>query len=258
VWLGGHDSAHFTLSQFCGISSEERKVRGVLRNFVRKGIVAVAAIALATGTAHAALIDVTSPGDPIVGIAATPGSATSSLATAGGGSGNAYPTAENPSNAIDNNQGDKYLNFQQSNAGFITTLLANGSSLVTQFRFSTGNDAAERDPATITIEGTNDANPTTTLNSTWTPLYTGVSGLATDPGRNTFGSTVTFVNTQSFTSYRLLVTSVRTPSSANSFQFGEVELIGTPAPEPGSVGLIGLAVGGLIGRRRRKSAIRPK
>src|SRR5262245_33243514 len=124
----------------------------------------IAASLMAIGSARAVpMTDVTAPGNPIVGIAATFGSATSTAATAGGGSGNAFPTAENPSNAINNNQGDKYLNFQQAGAGFIVTLST--AAIVTGFRFSTANDAVERDPATITIEGTNSPNATTTLNS---------------------------------------------------------------------------------------------
>jgi hypothetical protein len=209
------------------------------------------------GSAGAAIIinaDVTAPGDPIVGIAATAGSPTSTAATAGGGSGNAYPTAEGPANSIDNNQGNKYLNFQQSGAGLITTINTNGpQASLTGFRFSTGNDAAERDPATITIEGTNSPNAVTTLNSTWTSIYSGVSGLATDPGRNTFGSQVNFAASPAFSSYRVLITSVRTPGTANSFQFGELELIGNSVvPEPATLGLLGLAGLGVVGGRRRR------
>src|SRR4051794_24304703 len=90
---------------------------------------AVLILAGLAGSASAAIIinaDVTAPGDPITGIAAIPGSATSTAVVAGGGSGNAFPTLEGPTLAINNNQGDKYLNFQQSNAGFIATVLANG------------------------------------------------------------------------------------------------------------------------------------
>jgi len=198
--------------------------------------------------------DVTAPGDPIVGIAATPGSATSTAATAGGGSGNAFPTAEGPANSINNNQGDKYLNFQQSGTGLITTISANGpQASLTGFRFSTGNDAIERDPATISIEGTNSPNAVVTLNSAWTSVYNGVSGLATDPGRNTFGSQINFAASPAYSSYRVLITSVRTPGSANSFQFGELELIGnTAVPEPASVALLSLTGLALVGGRRRR------
>jgi len=216
----------------------------------------------AAGTAsQAALIlngDVTAPTDPITGVAATPGSATSTAATVGTTAGaNNFPAAEPPSAAINNvlTAADKYLNFQQSNAGFITTITSNGpQASLTGFRFFTGNDAPERDPATITIEGTNSPNATTTLNSTWTTIYSGVSGLATDPGRSMSGPLVTFIPSAAFSSFRVLVTAVRTPTSANSFQFGEVDLIGNSVvPEPASAGLLGLAGVGLLARRRRRN-----
>jgi hypothetical protein len=203
----------------------------------------------ANSTAYAQVVDVTAPGNPIAGVAATLGSSTSLLAVAGGGSGNAYPTAESPPNAINNNQGDKYLNFQQSGAGFIVTPSA--LSVLTGVHFSTGNDAVERDPEIITIEGTNDPNATTTLNSSWTLIYNGVTGLATDPGRNTFGQPVSFTNTLSFASYRVLVQTVRTPTSANSFQFGEIELL-APVPEPSSLILAGMGVSAAAWRWRRR------
>src|SRR5262245_59737873 len=158
---------------------------------------------IAASPTRAQVTDVTAPGNPIVGVAATVGNPISSLATVGTvPNTNNYPATESPPNSIDNNQGNKYLNFRQSNAGFIVTPSA--ISVLTGVRFSTGNDAPERDPFTISIEGTNSPNPTVTLNSTWTSIYNGVSGLATDPGRNTFGSTVTFINALPFTSYRML------------------------------------------------------
>jgi hypothetical protein len=199
--------------------------------------------------------DVTALGDPVAGVAATLGSPTSSLATVGTTANvNNYPSAESPNLAIDNNAGSKYLNFQKTGAGLIVTLSANGPATLTGVRFTTANDAIERDPTQITIEGTNSPNPTTTLNSAWSPIYSGVSGLASDPGRLTPGALISFVpttvNPAGFTSYRLLVTDVRTAGTANSFQFGEVELIGnTVVPEPASLGLLGL--GGLALLRRR-------
>src|SRR5206468_940581 len=99
----------------------------------------------------------------------------------------------------------------KTGAGFITTLVANGPVTLTGVQFRAGNDSPARDPVTITIEGTNDPNPTTTLNSTWLPIYSGITGLTTDPGRDTQGPTVAFVPTTAggFNSYRVLVTSVR-------------------------------------------------
>src|SRR5262245_29635202 len=61
------------------------------------------------------------PGQSIIGVAATPGSATSAVAVSGG-SGNAFPAAESPPNAIDNSTGTKYLNFAKINCGFIVTI----------------------------------------------------------------------------------------------------------------------------------------
>jgi len=199
--------------------------------------------------------DVTSPGAPIVGVAATPGSATSTAATIGTAAGvNNYPAAESPDKAIDNDTptASKYLNFQKTNAGFITTLTTNGpQATLSGLRFTAGNDAPERDPATVVIEGTNAANPTVTLNSAWTQIYSGPSGLAVDPGRNLPGTTVTFPTSAAYSSFRVLVTGVRTDASANSFQFNEIELIGTTVPEPGSIALLSLGGLGLLTRRRR-------
>jgi hypothetical protein len=135
---------------------------------------------------------------------------------------NQYPAVESPPNAIDDVVTTKYLNFAEINAGFIVTPSA--PSVLGGLRFTTANDSPERDPLTVVLEGTNDPNATTTLNSTWTTIYNGDSGLATDPGRNTPGATVHFA-AGSFTSYRLLVLSVRTGATANSMQFAEIELL---------------------------------
>jgi hypothetical protein len=205
----------------------------------------------ANSSVYSGVVDVTAPGNPIAGVAATVGSPTSSLATVGSIPGaNNYPASAPPPSAIDNlfgaaNPASKYQNFAETGAGFIVTPTA--MSVITGVDFSTANDAPERDPLTITIEGTNSPNAASTLNSSWTLIYDGVTGLANDPGRNAFGSQVSFPNQQSFTSYRVLVQSVRNGGVANSFQFQEVQLLAA-IPEPSSLILFGLGVCAAAGR----------
>jgi hypothetical protein len=233
---------------------------GTSRGALRSGLGFVLAGILIAAPARAAQIvngDVTDKTDPLVGIAATPGSATSILATVGTvANTNNYPSTETPVNSVDNSTATKYLNFAKTNAGLITTINANGpQAIVNGIHFSTANDASERDPLTVVLEGTNDPNATTSLNSAWTQIYSGDTGLATDPGRLTSGPTVTFLNAAPFSSYRLLVTGVRNATSANSFQFSEVELVGTTVPEPTFAALGGIAATGLLARRRKRAVV---
>lgn len=88
-------------------------------------------------------------------------------------------------------------------------------------RFATANDIEERDPMTVTLEGTN----STALNSTvWTLLYRGPSGLNATTARTTYGATQIFGNTLAFRSYRLLVTSQR--DFEDSTQYSEFQILG--------------------------------
>lgn len=195
-----------------------------------------------------------SPGLPIVGVAATPGSATSAIATVGTAAGqNNYPAGEAPDLGIDNNTATKYLNFAEINTGFIVT--ATSPSQLTSFQFTTANDAVARDPITVTIEGTTATDPTSAAaDAAWTLIYNGASGLGTDPGRFTSGDIITVANDGVFNTYRLLVTEVRDEASANSMQFSEVQFYGTVVPEPGTLALLGVGGAGLAlwGVRRRK------
>ena len=77
---------------------------------------------------------------------------------------------------------------------------------------------------TITVEGSNQTLSVLDLGSSWTLIYSGSSGLTPDPGRGFYGTTQTFSNSISYSSYRVLVTSVRNITYA--VQYAEVELIG--------------------------------
>lgn len=226
-----------------------------MRHRQRHRLYAAMAVICSAPVAFAQAV-ITLPSNPIVGVGATPGSPTSTLAVVGTTQNfNNYPAAEPPSAATDGvtstgTPANKYLNFAQTNVGFIVTPSA--LTFLTGFQFYTGNDSPERDPVVIVIEGTNSPNATTTLNSTWVQVFSGGTGLATNPGRDAFGTQVNFANAAAYASYRVLITAVRDTTAADSMQFGEMRLLGTPVPEPSSVALCGLA-GGLVIRRLRRN-----
>jgi len=214
-------------------------------------VVAGLVLALA-GPLNAAVI-LTLPTDPIVGVAAAPASSVSALSVVGTlANTNNYPAAEAPLNCIDNNTATKYLNFAKTNVGILERP-GLGASFLSGVRFATANDSPERDPMQIVIQGANGTDPLVGfLNTTWTTIYTGTSGLDTDPGRTTFGPEVDFpASPTDFVVYRVLVTSVRNATTANSVQFSEIQLIGTPVPEPVMLSLAGMALPLFWFRRRR-------
>ncbi|MCY2952648.1 MAG: hypothetical protein NTU53_11855 [Planctomycetota bacterium] len=194
------------------------------------------------GLAQASVI--LAPTDPIYAVNATPGSAISGLPVTAA---NNHPVGEAPAKVMDNNTGTKYLNFGKTNVGFIV-VPAFGPSKLTSLQMATANDSANRDPMTISIEGT--AGPFSdylgVFNTTWTPIYTGPSGIEVDPGRSTWGTELPIAPSGFFSYYRVLVTTIRDAGTANSTQFSEFKLNGVP--EPAALSL--LAFAGLLIRRR--------
>ena len=142
------------------------------------------------------------------------------------------PYNEVPPNAIDGDVNSKYLNYGTTavmndnltnpgnGTGFFVTPNA-GISLANGVLFATGGDYPERDPLTMTLEGTNATN----LNSSsiWTLLYTGSTGLETTLARQANGTIRTFPNSLTFKSYRLLIITQR--DIQDSVQYSESHIM---------------------------------
>ena len=203
----------------------------------------------------------------VVGIASASQAAVIFTVGAVGGSGNTWPGAETPPNAVDNNTATKYLNFAKLNTGFLITPTSPG--VATGLNLSTANDAVERDPTSYMVFGSNSAVANTTAGTTYDSSgFTLISsGVVVPPAtRLTAYTPVTFPNSTSYSSYLVLFPTVFNPVAANSMQISEADLVGIsssgavvaggvadPAvvPEPTSLALIGLGGAALFARRRK-------
>jgi hypothetical protein len=157
--------------------------------------------------------------------------------------GGTSPAAEMVEHVIDQDTA-KYLNFGADGdqvppytgpAGFtVTPVLGSdvAGTIVTGLRVFTANDTPDRDPASYTLEGSNDG-------TTFTSIASGP--LALPEERNAAGQVidplvlvvqeVRFANAVPYKSYRVLFPTVKNSAAANSFQVAEVQLLGTVATE---------------------------
>jgi hypothetical protein len=120
----------------------------------------------------------------------------------------------------------KYLNFGEENSGFIVTP-AKGATVLTSFQIRTAADNPSRDPAAYALYGTNSAiastDDSTGEGEAWTLISEGTLDLPME--RQTDGAVIPVTNSASFTSYKLLFTSLRDPDDAatDSMQVGGVQ-----------------------------------
>ena len=149
------------------------------------------------------------------------------------------PSAEELVNSVlDDSLYTKYLNFGNANSDTNMTLKgvgtgfammpASGSlSVLRAFQFGTGNDFPERDPITVSIEGTTTMDQTELeLGSSWTLIYIGWTGIGrgTNAPRSAYANLVHINNSVPYRIYRFIVASHR--ASANCVQYSEIKLLG--------------------------------
>jgi len=161
--------------------------------------------------------DILAPGDFIIAI------------DADGNSGS--PAAEPVEEAIDGitaGGGAKYLNSGRENSGFIVTPQF-GSSIVTSFQIWTANDVEARDPASWELYGTND--PIVSVHhgdgmggENWTLIASGSLSLPSE--RNVLGPLVTFANSTSYKSYKMIFPTVKDAASTTQMQIAEIQFFG--------------------------------
>ncbi len=146
-----------------------------------------------------------------------------------------------PSNAIDGNISNKYLNFGIENSGFIVTP-AYGPSVVGAFEIWTANDFSGRDPASWTLYGTTDTiasvDNSRGMSESWTMIDAGYLTLPED--RNTNGGLVTVNNDIPFTSYKMIFPTVKDlgGEGVDSMQIAEIQF--DNLPEPTTMLLLGI------------------
>ena len=176
---------------------------------------------------------VTAPGDPVTGFYQGSVGGNTVRSSAGTGAGQT-PVGESAVQAIDHDPATKYLNYGNGpsslssatkgvGTGFYVTP-AFGPSIVTGVQVATGVDRPNRDPLTVSVEGTN-ATANLDAGSAWTLIADNVNlGINADPGRQTYGPVVHFANTTPYRSYRVIIKSQRGVESG--VQYAEMNLVG--------------------------------
>ena len=157
--------------------------------------------------------NVLQPGDPIIASSAN------------------SPGSEGVANAIDGTQA-KYLNRDSATpainpAGFVVTPSV-GVTWVTGLAMQSANDAPERDPLSVTVEGSNDDTVTDFASGTWDLIYKNdaVPIFATRFQTQTFS----FNNFKPYKHYRWTVLKTATDNNC-CMQIAEVQLLGTTLPK---------------------------
>jgi len=148
--------------------------------------------------------------------------------------------SEGAANAIDNDKATKYLNWDSgrdgneigtfSPSGFAVQP-AVGPTVVRGMGIQSANDAPDRDPDVVVLEGSNDENLTSYESGTWTPIAT-IRNIAAGFTDRFQSQEFFFDNTIRYRNYRWRVEATRIMPNKCCMQVAEVWLTtsGPPAP----------------------------
>jgi hypothetical protein len=136
--------------------------------------------------------------------------------------GSTSPAAETPPNVVDNTTDTKWLAFDGAGTFLDIRFKQNGRSAVNEYTITSANDFEERDPYSWTLQGSNDGNNFTTLDTQ----------TAQDFGARFETQKFTFTNNDAYNVYRFnfqtdFGAGVPDVTDPGSVQLSEVELFGT-------------------------------
>jgi cytochrome c553 len=133
---------------------------------------------------------------------------------------NRSPGGESPAHAIDGKTATKYLNFGLLNSGLLISLQK--PLIVGGLTISSANDSPDRDPAEYLLEGSNDGEKYTRIDSRPIPPFSA----RFQP------QAFRFNNEMEYSTYRLTITKMQN-SGANAMQFSELQFYSSVKPQPG-------------------------
>jgi hypothetical protein len=148
--------------------------------------------------------------------------------------------SEGVANAIDNNKATKYLNHDSGRTGNqigtfspsgFAVQPAVGPTIVTGMGIQCANDAPDRDPDVVVLEGSNDTNLGSYESGTWTPITT-ISNIAAGFTARFQSQEFFFSNTNQYRNYRWRVEATRIMPNLCCMQVAEVWLTKSAPSNP--------------------------
>lgn len=126
-------------------------------------------------------------------------------------------SAEGKDKVFNNQSGTKWLDFAPQGSWLQYTYAAGLSGRLTAYTLTSAGDAAERDPADWQLLGSNDDG------ATWATVDSRVGVTFSERNQK---QKFTLSSTAIYKAYRLNITKVANPASANSVQLAQLELLG--------------------------------